>query len=303
MPAKRPASRQKGSSKKRKIIVLEDPDESVALQVEGISSLISESRDNETATSELEDSTLVSDGEGFASQIFAILVGPQEQKFTAHASFLSQSPVLDRMCHGHFEESRTFTIRLPEDDPKVIKAMIQYLYTGDFTNYGLHDDTLGISAMRAGFQLVDLYKVAEKYQLQQLKTLILEKLGGIIDGSERPKQFLATATRMYTDLLDSDYACRAFFIVAAKGLQLPKLMSKALRQYLDECISSGANLAQDLFQAMVSKYEEFLSEEMKERREATSAAADLRATNQRLLASVKKLREERNRLEDSAALA
>ncbi|KAL8803441.1 MAG: hypothetical protein Q9200_006212 [Gallowayella weberi] len=301
MPAKRTARRQSGSNKTRKVVVLEDPDESVALQVDGISSLIPEPRDNETATSEPENTTLVSDGEGFASQIFTILVGPQEQKFTAHASFLSQSPVLDRMCHGHFEESRTFTIRLPEDDPKVIKAMIQYLYTGDFTNYGLQHDALGISPTRAGFQLVDLYKVAEKYQLQELKTLLLDKLGDIIDSSKRPKQFLATATRVYTDLLDSDYACRAFFITAAKRMSSPKLLSKALRQNLDECIASGVSLAQDLFEAMVSKFEESLSEEIKEKEDVMEVEATLRVTNQRLVASKRRLQEEIDQLEKSAA--
>ncbi|KAL8676404.1 MAG: hypothetical protein Q9186_007068 [Xanthomendoza sp. 1 TL-2023] len=291
MPAKRTASSRSGSRKKRKEAVYEDRDED---------SLITEARDNQSAASELEDTTLVSDEEGFASQIFTILVGPQEQKFTAHASFLSQSPVFDRMCHGRFEESRTFTIRLPEDDPKVIKAMIQYLYTGDFTNYELIDVAVGVTSAHAGFQLVDLYKVAEKYQLQQLKTLLLEKLGDIIDSARRPKHFLLIAKQMYTDLPDTDWACRAFIIIAAKWLPSPKLMSKEFRKSLDECISSGGSLAQDLFEAMVSQCEESLLEEKKERKKAADAA---HRREQRSAVHIDYLEGERNRLEESAAHA
>ena len=40
------------------------------------------------------------------------------------------------MCNGPFEESQTFKIRLPEDRPNVIEALTEYLYSGDFRDYG-----------------------------------------------------------------------------------------------------------------------------------------------------------------------
>ncbi len=69
-------------------------------------------------------------GSGFDSQIFTLIVGREEKVYTAHATYLCQSPVFENICYGHFQESQTFEIRLPEDEPQAIRALIQYFYTG-----------------------------------------------------------------------------------------------------------------------------------------------------------------------------
>ncbi|KAL8999020.1 MAG: hypothetical protein Q9169_002018 [Polycauliona sp. 2 TL-2023] len=214
MPPKRSRKGTTGPKKKRKIAEADKPDEEAA---------------------ELKGSTSMNEGDGFQSQIFTILVGTQQQKFTAHASFLSQSPVLERMCHGHFQESRTFVIRLPDDDSKVIRAVIQYLYTGDFQDFGTVD--------LSGDTLTALFSLAELYGLR-----------AIIDVAKRPIEFIAAAKEIYGYIPYSDIEFRCFFKDACAGLLLPKDMPQVLREQYDDQISEGGDMALDMVAALCRKY-------------------------------------------------
>ncbi|KAL8910404.1 MAG: hypothetical protein Q9171_004313 [Xanthocarpia ochracea] len=225
MPPKRTAPRKTGAHKKRRIAVPEEP---------------------QTPASKLDET---SDGNGFQSQIFTILVGLQEQKYTAHASFLSRSPVLDRMCHGEFEESRTFTIRLPDDKPKVIKAMIQYLYSGDF-----RDPSSAEPYRKTAYDLAEIYGSAEKYQLQGLKALIIKKLGSVVDVVKRPIEFMSTAKVIYDCIPNSDMDFRAFFKNSASKSLLPTIKAKAIRQEFDAQLADGGTMAVDMVAAILSDY-------------------------------------------------
>ncbi|KAL8673213.1 MAG: hypothetical protein Q9168_002365 [Polycauliona sp. 1 TL-2023] len=91
---------------------------------------------------------------GFDSQIFTVIVGLHGKAFTAHAAFLSKSPVFDKMCSGRFQEGQTFEIKLPEDEPRAIAALIEYLYSGKIQNYVLGS---GQTPEDVGSELAELY--------------------------------------------------------------------------------------------------------------------------------------------------
>lgn len=147
---------------------------------------------------------------GFDSQIFTLIVGPEDEEktFTAHASYLSQSPVFDRMCNGHFEEAHTFKIRLPEDTPKVIEALIEYLYSGNCRNYGTM--LSGEDAKTATHQLAELYCVAEKNGLGDLKILVMNRLAAVTDVKNKAAEFLSVASIIYARTSESDEVYRTF---------------------------------------------------------------------------------------------
>ncbi|KAL8855318.1 MAG: hypothetical protein Q9178_008032 [Gyalolechia marmorata] len=176
-------------------------------------------------------------GDGFDSQIFSIITGPEGKVYTAHATYLSQSPVFEKICHGQFHESLTFQIKLPEDDPEVIRALIQYLYTGNFHDFGTIKS--GRGSKGAGSQLARLYVTAEKYQLQVLKELVLSKFGSVSDPEERPIDFLCMAETMYENTPDTDTTWRTFFRSFAARLPKPNRMSKSVREVFDNFVSSG----------------------------------------------------------------
>ncbi|KAL8855319.1 MAG: hypothetical protein Q9178_008033 [Gyalolechia marmorata] len=265
MPPKRTSSCKTGAHKKRRVAVPEEP---------------------QTPASELDETTLVSDGVGFQSQIFTILVGLQEQKYTAHASFLSRSPVLDRMCHGEFEESRTFTLRLPDDKPNLIKAMIQYLYSGDFQDSGSVE-----TPRKTSHNLAEMYGVAEKYQLKGLKTLIIKKLGVVVNAVKRPIEFMSTAKKIYDCIPDSDEDFRDFFRnFAIKSLR-PTDMSGAIRQEFDDHVADGGTMAVDMVAAILSDYNLQI-------RSSSLASNDFQATIARLKSEKVEMIEDNERLEE-----
>ena len=189
---------------------------------------------------------------GFQSQIFTILAGRQRHKFTAHASFLCQSPVLERMCHGPFEESLIFTIRLPDENPDTLQAVIQYLYTGNTQKFGSVNET-GCT-IRALLKLAELYGVAEKYQLQGLKALVIKKLEGSIDVDARPFEFMMAARKIYNCIPDSDKDFREFFKKASTRLPPPKLMPQVLRHQYNDQLEEGGVMAVDMVAALCAEY-------------------------------------------------
>ncbi|KAL8712376.1 MAG: hypothetical protein Q9225_006953, partial [Loekoesia sp. 1 TL-2023] len=193
--------------------------------------------------------TALIDAEGFVSTVFTVIAGAEKQRFTAHAAYLSQSPVLERMCYGRFKESQESRIELPDDDPVVIKAIIQYLYSGDFLDFGTIES--GGGSAGAADQLSDIYITAEKYQLLDLKSLVIEKLRTVTDVEERPVEFLTTAQKIYADIPEErPDVYRDFFIEMATDIPRPKIMSKPLHQAWLETLSYGGILAVDLATSM-----------------------------------------------------
>ncbi len=188
--------------------------------------------------------------------MFTFTVEPEAKSFTAHAAFLSQSPVFEKMCSGQFLESHTCEIKLPEDNPEVIRAFIQYLYTGNFLDFGSMES--GHGPKGAGSQLAGLYMTAEKYQIRKLKTLVLSKLDSIFDPKERPLDFLSIAELMSENIPDSDSGWRTLFKNCAMYLPKPSLMSKSIRTVFDNCLHRGGAQAVDMMEAKCTHYEALL---------------------------------------------
>lgn len=193
---------------------------------------------------------------GFDSQMFTLTVGPEAKSFTAHAAFLSQSPVFEKMCSGQFQESHTCEIKLPEDNPEVIRAFIQYLYTGNVLDFG--SLASGHGPKGAGLQLAGLYMTAEKYQMPNLKDLVLWKLGSLLDPTKHPEEFLFIARLMYENIPDSDSGWRSLFKDCAMCLLKPSLMSKCVRTVFDHYLHQGGAQAVDMMEAKCTHYEALL---------------------------------------------
>ncbi|KAL8640339.1 MAG: hypothetical protein Q9228_002724 [Teloschistes exilis] len=154
----------------------------------------------------------------------------------------------------------TLTINLPDDEIEVFQAIIQYLYAGDFTELGstaILDANEGIgkgAAARATNleelappeDLATMYITADKYQIQDLKSLVVKKFAAVIDTKERPVEFLEIARRIYTSVPDSDEAYRSFFKSSFGTAASIEPKSTDLRQMIEHCIYNGGKLALDM---------------------------------------------------------
>ncbi|KAL8647318.1 MAG: hypothetical protein Q9226_006481 [Calogaya cf. arnoldii] len=253
---------------------------------------------SEPAAGDREASSSITKG-GFDSEIFTLVVGSGEEKktFKVHASYLSQSPVFDRMCNGQFEESHTFQICLPEDNPEAIEDLIEYFYTGNFRDYGTvpSDGDTGT----ATDQLAEIYCVAEKYGLRDLKFLVVKKLVSLTDVKNRTTEFLSVARKIYACTPDSDDVYRNFFKGQAMKMEKPAILSEADRQSLNECVSAGSTLALDIVGFVASNHDATV-----ERLEATLTQKSEMAREQKVKydKDLKKKQKEVSKLETELAI-
>lgn len=88
------------------------------------------------------------------SAIITISVGPSNRLFAAHEDILSKSPYFAQACRAQFFEASGKRIDLPNEEPEVFSAVLEYLYKGDYSpkiaydkkraSWFLDDDSAGM---------------------------------------------------------------------------------------------------------------------------------------------------------------
>lgn len=66
-------------------------------------------------------------------------MGKERRLFAAHLDVLSQAPFFAEECRKQYF-SRQCSIALPNEQPEVLSAVLEYLYKGDYTPWLLHDE-------------------------------------------------------------------------------------------------------------------------------------------------------------------
>jgi len=67
------------------------------------------------------------------SAIITISVGPTQRLFAAHEDVLAKSPHFADLCRAQFFETPNKRIDLPNEEPEIFSAVLEYLYKGDYT--------------------------------------------------------------------------------------------------------------------------------------------------------------------------
>jgi hypothetical protein len=73
------------------------------------------------------------------SPIVTLTVGREGRLFAAHEDVLRQSPFFERILRGNFFDAQSKRISLPEEEPEVFSAVLEYLYKGDYYPRLLHN--------------------------------------------------------------------------------------------------------------------------------------------------------------------
>jgi hypothetical protein len=66
------------------------------------------------------------------SPIVTMTVGREGRLFAAHEDVLCQAPFFERILRGNFFDAQSKRISLPEEEPEVFSAVLEYLYKGDY---------------------------------------------------------------------------------------------------------------------------------------------------------------------------
>jgi hypothetical protein len=73
------------------------------------------------------------------SPIVTLTVGREGRLFAAHEDVLCQSPFFEAACRGRFFDAQGKRISLPDEEPEVFSAVLEYLYKGDYYPRLLHN--------------------------------------------------------------------------------------------------------------------------------------------------------------------
>lgn len=73
------------------------------------------------------------------SPIVTLTVGREGRLFAAHEDVLGQAPFFEQVIRGNYLDAQNRRISLPDEEPEVFSAVLEYLYKGDYYPRLLHN--------------------------------------------------------------------------------------------------------------------------------------------------------------------
>ncbi|ATY65945.1 BTB POZ fold domain containing [Cordyceps militaris] len=224
------------------------------------------------------------------SPIITLMVGREGRLFAAHEDVLRQSPFFDAACRSAFPDAQSRRISLPEEEPEVFSAVLEYLYKGDYYPQLVHNrqrntwelenhNRAGASGLRtpaaspnpeAGGRATGaavhldsvgadvlrdtvIYCAAERYGLEELKRLALRKQG--LAAGIDVATILRSAQYAYAHTPDSDSRLRAHYL--ALIIRCRKTFKRSGTMQV-EMEAGGTKLFFDLFVAMCNHLDDVI---------------------------------------------
>ncbi|KAL1840265.1 hypothetical protein VTJ49DRAFT_643 [Mycothermus thermophilus] len=77
------------------------------------------------------------------SPIITLVVGPEGRLFAAHEDVLCQAPFFEKVLRGRVMDAQNRRISLPDEEPEVFSAVLEFLYKGDYYPRLLHNKQRG----------------------------------------------------------------------------------------------------------------------------------------------------------------
>ncbi|KAJ5737406.1 uncharacterized protein N7483_002531, partial [Penicillium malachiteum] len=137
----------------------------------------------------------------------------QGEEFTVHSMVLcNQSGFFEKALSGQFQESQSRVINLPEDDPDIVKKMLDFCYRGDYLD-NLEDGTAENAASTScapceessltGVSLapetinIHVYLIADKYLIDRLTVVSQQKLQANLSDNWNDLHFIGLLEIVY----------------------------------------------------------------------------------------------------------
>jgi hypothetical protein len=95
------------------------------------------------------------------SAIITISVGPSQRLFAAHEDILCKSTHFAQQCRAQFFEASGKRIELPNEEPEIFSAVLEYLYKGDYA------PKIAFDKKRASWYLQDVENPGGEITLHQ----------------------------------------------------------------------------------------------------------------------------------------
>lgn len=123
------------------------------------------------------------------SPIVTLYVGQERVEFHTYEDTLCQLPFFQAaLQEGHYREPSGRTLEMPEDDPTKVSALIEFMYTGNYTyTYDagsaqlLSGSNTPIGDLTEGLFHVGVYVVASKYNCQRLAEIAVKNFEAVLN--------------------------------------------------------------------------------------------------------------------------
>ncbi|OQO01958.1 hypothetical protein B0A48_12431 [Cryoendolithus antarcticus] len=201
------------------------------------------------------------------SAILTISVGPTQRLFAAHEDVLCKSPYFAQACRAQFFETGNKRIDLPDEEPEVFSAVLEFLYKGDYTPRLAYDkrkaswylesldgnNSNGESTVYhngvGGAVLKDtvIYCTAHRLSLPALQRLALKKQG--LQSGVQCSTILSSARFAYAHTPASDSKLRAHYLALIIRSRATFKRSGTMQMEMER---GGSAVWFDLFVAMVN---------------------------------------------------
>jgi hypothetical protein len=209
------------------------------------------------------------------SPIITIVVGREQRLFAAHEDVLCNSPYFATALKGHFLDGGAKKLILPDEEPEILSAILEFLYKGDYYPRLLHnkrrntwdledadtkpggrghtESTIYLSSV-GGDVLRDtvVYCAAEKYGLDELKRLALRKQG--LQSGIQVDVILRSARYCYAATPDTESRLRAHYL--ALIIRSRKTFKRSGTMQME--MENGGKLFFDLFVAMCNHIDDIV---------------------------------------------
>ncbi|EQK98352.1 hypothetical protein G6O67_006262 [Ophiocordyceps sinensis] len=212
------------------------------------------------------------------SPIVTLAVGRDGRLFAAHQDVLCQSPLFGASCRASFSDAQSRRISLPDEDPEVFSAVLEYLYKGDYYPRLLHNrhrnswelegrqasspnhESRGAEAIvylssieAAILRDTVIYCAADRYGLDELKRLALRKQG--LQAGIDVATILRSAQYAYAHTPDSDSRLRAHYLALIIRCRKTFKRSGTMQAEME---TGGSKLFFDLFVAMCNHLDDVI---------------------------------------------
>lgn len=151
-----------------------------------------------------------------------------------------------RFCKSQFREATDKKIVLPDESVQSVGRLLEYLYSGDYACGGCE------KPFDEALELAGMYIIADKYNLERLKVITMNKLIAFTDFPTERMEFFQLADLVYKHVPDSDRRFRDYFAFFAP-LHITAMQESEMRQ-LQEMMKVGGIFAQDAFSAQTQAW-------------------------------------------------
>ncbi|KAE9971341.1 hypothetical protein BLS_004477 [Venturia inaequalis] len=129
---------------------------------------------------------------------------------TVHKVFMcAHSTWFTKACEAGFEEAKPGEVSLEEEDPTVVKAMVEAIYRGDYS-HGKKD----VPSASLQFHAM-VYALGVKYDVPLLRKLAKAKFGSGCEGAPKTHHLSDAIEELYTSTLSSNRGLRDIAIRTA----------------------------------------------------------------------------------------